>query len=322
MARFRIIHVTDLHISVVPDDEFGDSLLWMLMQGFHPSRARRTILEAAAAFIVENQAYVDALVISGDLADDGDMLNLETAREFLEGVPIIPGEVFTVGEVPTLTGFNPARARFILPGNHDRFIGTRRLPGGTAFDTVFSKYWHKGVGGVQSLLMRKSGGSLGLVAADFCLQSTRAPVSFAWGEGAVTPNTLASLREETLRLRAANKDIVLVWIFHFPPVLDGDRRLKLHSGGKVLTLAKELGVTHVFAGHVHKTETVQYQNTEIVCTGSAASEYREHFGNWIRIVDFDVQPSNFSVSHETYVYNPEENAFVSWPPRAQGLPAI
>jgi 3',5'-cyclic AMP phosphodiesterase CpdA len=141
MAKFRLLHITDLHISVPPDeDEMGSRLLWMGMQTISPSRARRPVLQAVADLVFRMRDSIDTIVISGDLADDGELRNLETALDFLDEPP--QGDTYlTIDEFPTLRGRRGDEMElFVMPGNHDRFTGLGRAPGGTEFDKIFKSF--------------------------------------------------------------------------------------------------------------------------------------------------------------------------------------
>lgn len=311
MAVFRFLQVTDLHISVVPDDEIGELAVWLSHQTVNPSRARKPVLEAVAEFVTENQTGIDAILLSGDLADDGERRNLEAALAFVEAPADPAGSCFREDGFPTLATVNRKRTEFfVLPGNHDRFRGIRRRPGGADFDDVFKTLWTKGIGGVQSLLLEKSDGTIGLIGADFCLQASGAPLSTHWGRGAVNQNTLSALEAETNLLQKQNDGIGIVWVLHFPPLLDVEASLKLESAKDALDRARSLGVRYVLAGHLHRNQQVNYNGVEVICTGSAASEYREDYGNWIRLLEFDVRPANIKVVQSLFRYDARDGGFV------------
>ena len=108
MARFKILQITDLHISVPPDGDIGELALWMSMQAIYPSRARQPVLNAVADFVVSRQSDIDAVLISGDLADDGLMYNLYAARDFLEEPAFAAGAMFNLANLMVI-GFLVAR---------------------------------------------------------------------------------------------------------------------------------------------------------------------------------------------------------------------
>jgi len=310
MARFRLLQITDLHISVPPDDPVGLSW-WMSVQAIYPSRAREPVLSAAAEFVIERQYDIDVVIVSGDLADDGLRLNLEAAKAFLEEPAVQQGAAYTDDGFPTISELNPGRALFVLPGNHDRFDGVRRKHGGVEFDSVFSTYWDKGLNGVRSLVVGKTDGSLALVAADFCCRANSMPINANLGEGEVYADTLAELETETVRLRTENPGIAILWVFHFPPIIDMEADLQLKAAKDAVAKAIALDVSYILAGHLHRNQKIEYTGVEIICTGSAASELRDFHGNWIRIFEIENGPTGLSEpTHETYRYDPRHAAFV------------
>lgn len=315
MSIFRLIHVTDLHISVPPDpNDIGSTSTWMAYQAAFPSRARLPKLRAASDFLIANQGTADAILLSGDLADDGEQRNLEAALDFLEAEPESPTSSLTEDGFPTLANINRQRTQlFVVPGNHDRFDGLGRLPGGKYFDDVFSNYWTKGLGGVQSCTIHKADGSLALIAADFCLQTTAGIISpsHIWGNGSSNPTTLLGLEAETERLQNAGKGAAIVWVLHFPPFDHIEADLQLRSNSDVLNLADRLGVTHVIAGHLHRNQNVQYTNTAIYCTASATSDLRDRNGNWIQVFDFHLTDGKLRLAPQLYEYKSKEAAFLA-----------
>jgi 3',5'-cyclic AMP phosphodiesterase CpdA len=148
MTVFRLIHITDLHISIPPEPNDG-----------HPWRrwANPYALEAVADFLFEHRDTADLVLITGDIADDGIQRNLDTAYQYI-ATPATDGWHARLPFRPTLDSGKQSGPPFlILPGNHDRFRTVARLPGGTVFDETFKAYWHNGSGGVQSVLLPPEG---------------------------------------------------------------------------------------------------------------------------------------------------------------------
>jgi Calcineurin-like phosphoesterase len=313
MASFRLLQITDLHISVPPDDiDLGGRMIWMSMQKVYPSRARRPVLEAVAAFSADMRDSVDLLLLSGDLADDGESRNLETALDFMEGVPAAVGSPFAANGLPTL-GYSTSldqRSLFVLPGNHDRFVGIFRAPGGTQFDAVFASHWRRGICGVQSVCIHKSGETLALVGADFCFRSMRSPPRNVWGQGLAEQSTIDALIFETNAIRKIYQGAYIIWTLHFPPILDVERELRLWNAQAVINAAQACNVTHIIAGHLHRTQEVTYSNVEVSCTGSAASELRVTYGNWLQLFQVDVNGGLGTLQSRKYRYEHSEASFV------------
>jgi DNA repair exonuclease SbcCD nuclease subunit len=255
------------------------------------------------------RGIIDTIVVSGDLSDDGEKRNLECALDFLEAPPSFPSTNMTADQWPTLHhAQNNLSTFFVTPGNHDRFRGSIRLPGGTEFDDVFKKYWRKGLGGVQSLTLTKSGSKLALVTADFCLQETFRNAFRLWGRGMAYDKTIDDLRAETLVCQAENAAVV--WIIHFPPLPDAERGLRLINPTLVLEAAQEHKIPYIIAGHLHRNQTNTHGQTEIICTGSAASDFRAWYGNYVRLFEFDVSgEGGLTLNQKVFRYVPEQAEF-------------
>jgi 3',5'-cyclic AMP phosphodiesterase CpdA len=134
MANFRLMHITDLHIAVPPEGA-AQQRIWKSRESVYPSCARRYQLKAIAQFLDDYRADADLVLISGDVADDGEDRNLKEALGF------IAAPVKTAGFQPTLDAERRGGPPFfIIPGNHDRFEGKLRKPGGRTFDKRFGSY--------------------------------------------------------------------------------------------------------------------------------------------------------------------------------------
>jgi 3',5'-cyclic AMP phosphodiesterase CpdA len=311
MATFRFLHITDLHISIPPEnDELGSTTLWMSMQHVFPSRAREPLLRAVAALAFHLRKTIDTIVLSGDLADDGEIRNLEAARSFVDE-PAIDGTYETADEFPTL--YNPEgneASTFLLPGNHDRFKGVGRLPGGDTFDEVFyPRHWRKGIGGVQSLKLEKSDEALFLIAADFCLKGSAEAPFRLWGQGSAEGGTLGELVAKTAKIKNEKSGAAIIWVLHFPPLLDVEQQLLLRSSRKVIEAARSQNVRYIIAGHLHRDQTNNYHGVDVICTGSASSDMHEAYGNTIQLFEVEVTGSHMSLSRQLYRYRAVDGAF-------------
>jgi predicted phosphodiesterase len=86
--------------------------------------------------------------------------------------------------------------------------------------------------------------------------------------------------------------------------------LRLRSAKQVLEAAKANGVTHIIAGHLHSNQVVSYEGVEIICTGSAASDLRAMYGNWIQLLKIDVHIDRLALAKKMLRYEAREGAFV------------
>jgi DNA repair exonuclease SbcCD nuclease subunit len=312
MANFRLLHITDLHIAVPPsDNDYGQRTFWESREYIYPSRANGYVLEAVAEFLSRQRNETDLVLISGDVADDGVQRNLDKAFRFIANPAT--RDWFVEPFEPTLdAGREGGPPFFITPGNHDRFQIPGRRPGGTGFDKTFGSYWQGGLGGVQSALLEKSDSKLALIAADFCLQGLSA-IGYL-GQGYAYQKVITALVDETIKIKASNPGVGVVWISHFPPLLDVDISLKLLKPERLLNAATENGVRYVVAGHLHRNQINTYSDVEIVCTGTAASnscKIGDLHGFWIQRLDVDVESTGVvSMDLTKFRYRPVECAFV------------
>jgi DNA repair exonuclease SbcCD nuclease subunit len=311
MTSFSLLHVTDLHIAIPPEDNsLGQRTIWRSREYLYPSCANRYALEAIAEFIWHRRAQFDLVLLTGDLADDGQQRNLSAALRFVASAP--DQRWFTSQLSPTLDAARPGAAPFfVIPGNHDRFKGTRRLPGGSTFDQIFEDYWPVGFGGIHSTILQKDEAKLAVIAADFCLKKAlNAPVYL--GQGRAYAHVVKALLKKTAGVRVENPNVGVVWVSHFPPLLEVDISLRLLYPERLLNAARKANVSHIIAGHLHRNQVNVYSNVEVICTGSASSTGAgELHGNWMYGLDVEVSAQGrISVSKQPFQYHPAEAAFI------------
>jgi DNA repair exonuclease SbcCD nuclease subunit len=297
MTIFRVLHVTDLHIAIPPEDNhLGRRTLWQSREHLYPSCANPYALEAIAEFISARRREFDLILMTGDIADDGLQRNLDAACHFVTSTL----DAGRVGGPPF----------FILPGNHDRFEGVARRPGGIRFDMTFKDYWNSGLGGVQSAFIEKGGRKLALLGADLCLHNVRKATNYL-GQGRAYKHIIQQLVQRTTVLRDEDSNVGIVWVTHFPPLLDVDNTLRLLSAERLLHAATASGVQYIIGGHLHRNQTNRYSTAEVICTGSASSTGAgELYGNWISAFDVEVTHDGIvSVTTKTFQYIAVDAAF-------------
>jgi Calcineurin-like phosphoesterase len=310
MAGFSLIHITDLHIAVPQERSGVVRLIWRGIDQLCPSRHNPYAWEAIKRFLAQRRESTDVIVLSGDISDDGTQRNLDEAFRLITG---------TVGQGDSSLDGQRSNGPelFIMPGNHDRFNGDVRLPGGTAFDTTFGSYWRKGLGGVQSLILAKPPSLLALVASDFCLQEGLNPVDYL-GRGNAYDEVIWNLVEETNAIRYCFRGIGVVWISHFPPMEDVESDLMLKNGKRLIEAAIKSRVGYMLCGHLHRdyartcSDDFSGSYVEIICTGTAASTGKGEFdGYWIQRLDVEVDSvGNVSVVPTKFRYQHSQSAFV------------
>src|SRR5437588_5472969 len=198
MASVRILHASDLHLSVNP---LRTSVLDYISAGmFWDALTSRTIVSSynptityhLAEFVYQNYLYkwpapIDAVILSGDIATTGLPDDLEVALEFFDGPKNPHTPLWLAPLVPTLAASTDVDAHltgsgkiplWLLPGNHDRLrrvqlwnnlSGIVYFAGGTQFDSVFANHW---TGRVREYpTVRRGTLTVKIIAADFSLKS-------------------------------------------------------------------------------------------------------------------------------------------------------
>ena len=274
---FRLLQISDLHLAA--SSYFSErgrsylqrfrpqSLLEMLAQ---PARLARLNAVARAAY---HHRPLDAILITGDLANWGDRRSLLVAHRFVAAEA--SDGWHDASRLPTLGGSNVPL--HLLPGNHDRYSAWGYGgAGGTLFDEVFHSYWSVGQG-VASFILKES---LGVVMGDLTLKSAFHGTSpgGVWGQGKVYLETIAFMKLETELLRARHPNIAVFWAVHFAPAFEGlPEDLQLIEEERLLSAAREMGIHQLLCGHTH--EQRQYEAgkeapLEVFCVGAALQRVR------------------------------------------------
>jgi 3',5'-cyclic AMP phosphodiesterase CpdA len=309
MNKFTLLHITDLHIATTAHGFFRR--YWDRNRECRfPSEANPYALRALAEFVFRHRTTFDIVVISGDLSEDGESGNLRAAYQYITAPAT--REWYASEASFTLDATRSGRPHFFLmPGNHDRFRGLRRLPGGIEFDAVFRGFWSTGIGGVQSHLLYADEPRLAIIAADFCLrQAADGPV---WvGQGAAYRHVIDDLVQTTNYIKAIHPGIGILWISHFPPLTQWEYRSKLFHASDLLDAARSCGIRHVVAGHIHLNDTFSELDIEIICTGTASSMCDgETRGFWIQKMEVDVDDTGYlAIEITKYRYQHNHVAFV------------
>lgn len=315
VSMFSLLHITDLHIATEPtENELGQRSLFRALDSVIPSRANLYALEAVAKFLAARRGEIDLVMITGDVSDDGLQRNLNVAHRFIS-TPATDDWFFRPFS-PTLDSGRQGRAGFlVMPGNHDRFRPVGRLPGGTGFDDTFSDFWSTGIGGVQSIVLNGPGNPLAVVAADFCLRTGHLG-SVYLGQGCAYADVVDKLKQETYAVRHTHPNAGVVWISHFPPLMDVDHKLRLLASEGVLIAAQEAGVRYIIAGHLHRNQINTYADVNVICTGTATSKgIGELRGFWLQRFDIEVRSDGEIAMHViSYRYRAVETAFVEQRP--------
>jgi hypothetical protein len=132
------------------------------------------------------------------------------------------------------------------------------------------------------------------------------------GQGNAYKEIVDALVKETSVIRGANPNVGIVWISHFPPLLDVENSLKLLAAERLLKAARDNRIRHVIAGHLHRTQLNTYSEMNVICTGTASCMGTgELYGYWIQRIDIDVGPAgDVSAALTKYRYIPLEIEFM------------
>jgi hypothetical protein len=150
-----------------------------------------------------------------------------------------------------------------------------------------------------------------VLAADFCLRTGHLSTVYL-GQGCAYEDVVEKLKQETYAMRRAHPNAGIVWVSHFPPLVDVDHKLRLLAPERVLLAAQETGVRNIIAGHLHRNQVNTYAGVNVICTGTAASRGIDVLrGLWLQRFDIQVG-SNGEVELRvtSYCYKPVETAFV------------
>lgn len=316
MALFRLLHISDLHISTREGE-----VSWFddpgLRQPFLLSTHDGDVLAALAEFAHVNRddPGLDAVLVSGDLASRGDAANLQKARDFL-CAPATSGSHRTQDGQPTL-GAGPPRI-WIVPGNHDRF-GPKLLPGGRDFDTIFAAFWRFGQNCECLGTLRRGGAALALVGVDLTLASGDRGSGPYFGQGRAYRHRMEALGDVTWAIQRAYPKCAVVWVIHFRPNAAWPLQLL-----DMENLEEAVGNFHpaaIICGHTHDLDQFDLRGTPVWVCGTTTQRYAPD-GNWLQVIQVDVDPELGATSFKVvpYRYVPEDG-FVR-APEVRGAPAL
>lgn len=324
MTQFRLLHITDLHFSHlergaevrerirgVRAREILQFLFHLYKNKFFSSH-NRNLAYRLADFAYVHRESLDAIVITGDLATTGIAEDLRVAREFLDA-PAVAGAKAANGRGTLAASTLDV---LVLPGNHDRYLGEWGDAGGVAFEQEFKRYWRPG-SRVRRKIVQRDGVGLGVVLIDFSLRSNLDALSGEnlsyLGQGKVYGEILEKAIEDTEDLRDRVSGVI--WAVHFPPMVpDGKAVLQLIDGQELIAAAKECGVRHILAGHIHEDLTYEPlgQDVQILCANSPCSvTTSERYG--FQILNVELDSSNLQVDEEGYVWDQSRKSFVNIP---------
>lgn len=298
VTRFRIAHVSDLHLAEKQGDlglnDLSNPLQQamaltgcLLKKNYRPWMTSYQVdyLRALAANLTGscfyNKAPYDGFVFSGDIATTGLQEDMAVAAAFIRGQPIHR-------TASTLLSIPPEKV-VVAPGNHDRYFGRTLKPTSAEFERPkhFGENWttqpqsneHKR-SHVNARVLTKNGTRLGIVCADFSYTDQNCPwlIPRYLGGGKVEPHVLSDLVNATKKLQ--DEGTPCIWVTHHAPI---SRKtglfLRLKNAQLLGDAANDLGVRYILCGHTHYAVCTHYAKTSqrstnrvrVICAGTATS---------------------------------------------------
>ena len=329
MPTINLLHISDLHMAETPMRAELASLWRKPKNAYRRVREKEfmashnpEVVNRLAAFAYKRREYIDAIVITGDIATTGSTVDLMAGYRLITAQP---------DRIPYLTADGegtlnlPDVPIFILPGNHDRYVPTKRkyslTAGGREFHRIFSRWWKADV----EVYKAKSGNyELGVLAADFSLQDA-SHASFLsmwnkWAQGRIYPQILTTLENLTVQFhldaRSNGKKSAAIWAIHYPPHYDYGSKVKglahrLNDEDKLINAARRCKVELILAGHTHEHRYYPggLVTPFIFCAGTSSQFGPAEPGNYCHIISFDIDDSGYQYSVKHYRFDPVAGDF-------------
>jgi hypothetical protein len=165
-TRSSYIHLSDMHFCIQPMRQNAFTLFKRRPRNFidtgrrfglgflslaKPASYVPDIVSGVAQFCFERAFVVDGILLTGDLATTGMMIDIGVASSFIKE-PAQSGFV-TEKLFPTLKASN--LPIFIVPGNHDKYLDNRGAPNCKNFELTFEVYMRNYLSGVGHWVRRK-----------------------------------------------------------------------------------------------------------------------------------------------------------------------
>lgn len=322
MHTFRILHLSDLHLSKRPNEVV---FLHALLEGA-PADCTTAWLSAhhlrrllGLSFFVQYYARkLDAILVTGDLATSGKEADLSRALQFLDSSPIIDSSWFS----PPSQNLSATLKREdvpirLMPGNHDRYQ-TRFpfLPGNKTFDSVFKDYWKAGQGVQTQIILRgaTNNDQLAVISADCTLASAfdaTVPLGHL-GQGKAYRALINRLKEETELIRQSPEPTAVIWALHFAPKPPRSKvLLRLINDDDLLLSADSNDVQCILCGHLHDTMQYRHKAHLNVWVGAAGTScIAEDVPCEFSIYDIDVDNGGIIGNPRTEIYQWDGENFV------------
>jgi len=271
MKQLRLLHLSDLH-------------LCKNFRSFRPYVFDDTVLEAVAKWAYYYKENIDAIIITGDIAESGFIEDLLFAKDFIDSASAYPSRVpwINIEGRPTLQSCN--KPIFLMPGNHDRYKKPLvPIHGGAKFGEIFINYWEDEINEYKYIrrcfLPNSDNPLLAILFTDFSLEKFSDGIIHQggpWGQGRVYEERLSELIDNTKKLINLEYPIAVIWVIHFAPLYERyfklRRNLWLLNSERLISKADEFGIRHIFCGHVHESRYYKVgvnQDVKIYCAGTS-----------------------------------------------------
>ncbi len=287
-------------------------------EDFYFSSYRPEVYEQFARFIHFNEAEIDLLVLTGDMATTGMATDLALAENRFKINPNWLGEGSANHYRPPLRDSVPS---LVIPGNHDRYKDGIGTAGGTNFDLSFNGFWQtipsvtgrvtwEGVGRDDALL---------IIGADFSLKSNQdikerglKRLGRILGRGLTHADVLQDLVQLTSSLKLKHSNAAFVWAIHFPVGLVEDDNLALLNWQQIRHEAGIHGIQLILCGHIHKRTRIDHTDCKVLVAGSCcAVDFDED--HTFTVLDFETDNSKIiSIVRKDFRF--EVDTFKPMPP--------
>jgi len=286
---FRFAHISDLHISPMPEMSFTQ-LIGKRFLGYKSWHRKRKYIHKAE--VLDNAIKSINSLKPDHICVTGDIVNIGAEEEFKLSLPFLE----KMGDCNNVS---------IVPGNHDAYVrGSMKF---------IKQNWHK--------WMNSDDGHWG-----FPYLKMRGPVAFIGVSSAVpTLPFLASGKignEQMQKLdkllgKLKGRNVFRVIMIHHPPYKGGaSARKGLVDASEFREIIRKHGCDLILHGHNHKKSEAYIdgpdgkQSVKVLGCGSASSNSSnsKHMGHFY-LIGVENDDNGWQVDIKNYIYSPEDQKY-------------
>ncbi|MDI2091005.1 metallophosphoesterase family protein [Commensalibacter oyaizuii] len=242
MKRFTIAHISDIHLPLESIQFSKLSLCNKRFLSFLSWKKRRLILQKKMLDQIINDIAnhkPDLVVITGDLTNLALPEEFQQAAEWLNNLP-----------------FSKIR---VIPGNHDALVSTKWYN-----SYAYWTPWTKAYSNQDYPIVTKTD-MTALIGINSAV-----PTLPLFASGHIDKNQLQRLR--SILYQTKKEGLFRIVVLHHPPVSGiVTKRKALRNRKKLQQILLEEGAEMILYGHVHKTMTQKFLNTDIPLLGIASA---------------------------------------------------